>query len=156
MAAFQPVVEPRVIRIRHPAFTLSLRGALVTLRIGLLTVVLVGLAFTSRPTGQSTSQKLPDAVAADARHYSVEFENDIVRVLRVRLGAGESTPAHTHAAYCAIELTDSSLKEGDGPTSESKAGQVFCGDATSHAPKNVGKALAESIVVEFKNRQRAR
>jgi quercetin dioxygenase-like cupin family protein len=86
----------------------------------------------------------------------VEFENDIVRVLRVRLDAGDSTPRHAHPAYCAIELSDSSLKEGDGPTSESKAGQVFCGDATSHAPKNVGKALAESIVVEFKNRQNAR
>ena len=105
---------------------------------------------------QSTAQKLPDAVAADSRHYSVEFENDIVRVLRVRLGAGESAPAHAHAAYCAIEITDSSLQEGNGPISESKAGQVFCGDATSHAPKNVGKAVAESIVVEFKNRQRAR
>ena len=105
---------------------------------------------------QSSSQKMQDAVAADSKHYTVEFENDIVRVLRVRLGAGESTPAHSHTAYCAIELSDSSLKEGNGPVAESKAGQVFCGDATSHAPTNVGKALAESIVVEFKNRQKAR
>jgi hypothetical protein len=105
---------------------------------------------------QSSSQKMQDAVAADSKHYTVEFENDIVRVLRVRLGAGESTPAHAHTAYCAIELSDSSLKEGNGPVAESKAGQVFCGDATSHAPTNVGKALAESIVVEFKNRQKAR
>jgi hypothetical protein len=79
-----------------------------------------------------------------------------VRVLRVRLGAGESAPPHGHVAYCAIELTDSSLREGDGPISESKAKQVFCGDATSHAPRNVGTALAESVVVEFKNRQRAK
>ena len=107
-------------------------------------------------TAQQTAQRLQDAVAADSRHYTVEFENDIVRVLRVRLGAGESTPAHTHAAYCAIEISDSSLREGNGPVSESKAGQVFCGDALSHSPTNVGKALAESIVVEFKNRQRAR
>jgi len=61
-----------------------------------------------------------------------------------------------HSASCAIELTDSSLKEENSPTTESKAGQVFCGDATSHAPQNVGRALAESIVVEFKNRQKAR
>lgn len=105
---------------------------------------------------QSASQKLPDAVTADPKHYTVEFENDIVRVLRVRLGAGESAPSHAHAAYCAIELSDSSLREANGPVSESKAGQVFCGDATSHGPRNVGKALAESVVVEFKNRQRAR
>jgi quercetin dioxygenase-like cupin family protein len=125
------------------------------LRIGLLMLALVLCSPLRISTAQSSAQKLQDAITADSRHYSVEFENDIVRVLRVRLGAGDTTPAHTHSAYCAIELTDSSLKEGSGPTTESKAGQVFCGDATSHAPHNVGKALAESIVVEFKNRQKA-
>src|SRR5215468_6272973 len=128
----------------------------MNLRIGLLTLALVLCAPGKTSTAESTAQKLPDAISADSRHYSVVFENDIVRVLRVRLGAGESTPAHAHSAYCAIEISDSSLKEGNGPVSESKAGQVFCGDATSHAPTNVGKALAESVVVEFKNRQRAR
>ena len=126
------------------------------LRISALVLGLVGTGAAITSLAQPASQKLQDAVAADAKHYSVEFENDVVRVLRVRLGAGESAPRHSHTAYCAIEITDSSLKEGNGPASESKAGQVFCGDATSHAPTNVGKALAESIVVEFKNRQRAR
>ena len=131
---------------------MNVRTAIVTIAIVLS--ALAAFAMTSTP--QATAQKLQDAVTADAKHYSVEFENDIVRVLRVRLGAGESTPRHTHAAYCAIEITDSSLREGNGPVSESKAGQVFCGDVLDHAPRNVGKGLAESIVVEFKNRQRAR
>ena len=121
---------------------MNLRIAIVT-----ITIVLSALAaFAMTSTPQSTAQKLQDAVTADAKHYSVEFENDIVRVLRVRLGANESAPRHSHAAYCAIEITDSSLKEGDGPTSESKAGQVFC-DATAHAPRNVGKALANVLNV---------
>ena len=68
----------------------------------------------------------------------------------------DTAPAYAHPAYCAVEITDSSLREGTGPVSQSKAGRVFCGDALSHGPANVGKALAESIVVEFKNRQRAR
>jgi len=129
---------------------------LMNLRIGAMMVTVALTASATASTAKSTSQKLPDAITADAKHYKVEFENDIVRVLRVRLDAGDSTPPHAHSAYCAIELSDSSRKEGNAPTSESKAGQVFCGDATSHAPKNVGKALAESIVVEFKNRQNAR
>jgi quercetin dioxygenase-like cupin family protein len=129
---------------------------LMNLRIGAAIIAVVLTASATASTAKSASQKLLDAIAADSKHYKVEFENDIVRVLRVRLDAGDSTPRHAHSAYCAIELSDSSLKEGDGPTSESKAGQVFCGDATSHAPKNVGKAMAESIVVEFKNRQTAR
>ncbi len=125
-------------------------------RIGFLVLALVLCVPGKVSTAQSAGQKLQNAVTADSRHYSVEFENDIVRVLRVRLPAGDSAPAHVHSAYCAIELTDSSLKEGNGPTTESKAKQVFCGDATSHAPRNVGPTLAESIVVEFKNRQKAR
>ena len=131
------------------------------MRIGSLVVVGVALIVTltaawGTSRAQSPRPALPDAVTADAKHYTVEFENDIVRVPRVRLGAGESTPSLAHAAYCAVEITDSSLREGNAPVSESKAGQVFCGDATSHAPTNVGKAVAESIVVEFKGRQRAR
>src|SRR5262245_3804401 len=128
----------------------------MSLRIGLVMLVLVLSLSGTTSTAQSTAQRLQDAVTADSKHYTVEFENDIVRVLRVRLGAGDSTPRHSHSAYCAIEITDSSLKEADGPTSESKAGQVFCGDSTSHGPRNVGKNLAESIVVEFKHRQRPR
>jgi hypothetical protein len=120
---------------------------LLTLAIAVLSAS--GMA----PAAQTAAQRLPDAVTADAKHYTVEFENDIVRVLRVKIGAGEVA----HPAYCAVEITDSSLREGSsGQVSNSKAGQVFCGDALSHGPVNVGKAVAESIVVEFKNRQRAR
>lgn len=121
-----------------------------------LLAALAFLASGDAAIAQSAATKLPDAVAADRRHYTAEFENDIVRVLRVGLPAGKSAPAHGHAAYCAIELSDSSLREGTGPVAGSKAGQVFCDDATSHAPQNVGKGLGESIVVQYKNRQRAR
>jgi len=133
-----------------------MKRACTNLRFSILLAALAIPAFADSPAGQSGTGRLPDAVTADAKHYSIEFENDIVRVLRVRLPAGESAPAHSHSAYCAIEITDSSLREGSGPVSQSRAGQVFCGDALSHAPQNVGKGLAESIVVEFKNRQRAR
>ena len=128
----------------------------MTLRAGVLAMVGVAALSASGSMAQTARQNLPDAVSADPKHYSVEFENDIVRVLRVRVGAGENAPAHRHDAYCAIEVSDSSLREGNGPVSNSKTGEVFCGDALSHAPTNVGKAVAESIVVEFKNRQRAR
>ena len=123
---------------------------------GVVAVLVATALSASGSNAQTARQKLPDAVKADPKHYSVEFENDIVRVLRVKVGAGESAPPHSHDAYCAIEVSDSSLREGTGPVSNSKTGEVFCGDATSHGPTNVGKAVAESIVVEFKNRQKAR
>ena len=122
----------------------------------MLAMVVAAALTASGSNAQTARPRLPDAVSADPKHYTVEFENDIVRVLRVKVGAGESAPAHRHDAYCAIEVSDSSLREPNGPVSNSKTGEVFCGDATSHSPTNVGKAVAESIVVEFKNRQRAR
>ena len=86
------------------------------MRFGLGIVILAAVSGLAVGTmAQTAAQKLPDAVTADPKHYTVEFENDIVRVLRVRLGAGESAPSHAHAAYCAIELSDSSLREGNGP-----------------------------------------
>lgn len=33
--------------------------------------------------------EVPDAVAADPKHYSVSFENDVARFVRVRYGPGE-------------------------------------------------------------------
>src|SRR5215471_17041346 len=110
---------------RNSATSTLRRKEHMNTRIALLAAALILLSLGKTSTAQSTAQKLPDAVTADPQHYTVEFENDMVRVLRVRLGAGDSTPRHTHSAYCAIEITDSSLKEADGPTSESKAGQVF-------------------------------
>jgi len=113
------------------------------------------IASAKASTAQTTAQRLPDAITADSKHYKVEFENDIVRVLRVRLDAGDSTPRHAHSAYCAIEISDSSLKEGDGPVSEANP-ERSSAETRRHTPEKCGKALAESIVVEFKNRQNAR
>ena len=127
-------------------------------RTGLLLAALAFLVSGDAPIAQSAATKLPDAVTADRRHYTLEFENDIVRVLRVRLPAGESAPAHAHAAYCAIELSDSSLREGTGPVAESKAGQVFCDliptageqvriEGASHfLQEDRGERLAEEVI----------
>jgi hypothetical protein len=47
-----------------------------------------------------------DAVTADPRHYSVSFENELVRLLRVRYGAEEKSVMHRHPASCTVFLTD--------------------------------------------------
>jgi hypothetical protein len=97
---------------------------------------------------------IPDAIAAGAAHYSVAFENDVVRLLRVNLGAGESVKIHGHPASCTIKLTNSILDDGSDRPVEGKARNVVCGDALSHTLKNVGKETAEAVVIEFKNRRK--
>ena len=47
-----------------------------------------------------------DPVKVDGNHYKVEFENDQVRVLRVKVGAGEKSIMHQHPDAVAIFMTD--------------------------------------------------
>src|SRR5262249_25062782 len=53
---------------------------------------------------------IPDAITADPAHYSVLYENDEVRVLRIKMGPGEASVMHAHPAYCWIQLTDGFFK----------------------------------------------
>lgn len=118
-------------------------------------------AFDNVQTGKSISvssaPNVPDAVAADPRHYSVQFENDDVRLLRIKYGAGEKSVMHAHPASCSVILTRSVFKMtlGDSKvsTSEDEPGTVGCVDAGVHLPENTGKTPAEVILIEFKNRQ---
>ena len=43
-----------------------------------------------------------DPIACDPRHYTVEFENERIRVLRIRYGPHEKSPMHSHPALVAI------------------------------------------------------
>jgi quercetin dioxygenase-like cupin family protein len=94
-----------------------------------------------------------DPVKVDARHYKVELENDRVRVIRIRYGAGEKSVMHSHPASLAVFLTDSEVKftYPDGRTENVKAnaGSVLHMDANTHLPENTGKPF-ELIQVEFK------
>ena len=102
------------------------------------------------------SSEYPDAVTADPDHYSIEFENDVVRLLRIAYGGGEESVLHYHPANCAVPVSGGSwqMTDGDGAVIEDSMslGEVECGDATVHLPKNTGDA-AELILIEFKGRE---
>ncbi len=46
-----------------------------------------------------------DPVKVDPHHYKVEFENDRVRVLPIKYGAGEKLVMHSHPESIAVFLT---------------------------------------------------
>jgi len=99
---------------------------------------------------------IPDAVTADPRHYSLSFENELVRLLRVNYGSGEKSVMHRHAASCVVFLTDQTynftLPDGTTEPASVPGGALGCGDGTVHLPENIGKDAAEFIMIEFKNR----
>jgi quercetin dioxygenase-like cupin family protein len=95
-----------------------------------------------------------DPVKVDPRHYTVEFENERVRVLRIKYGAGEKSVMHSHPESIAVFLTDSHAKftYPDGRTEDIKpsGGTVQHMDAFTHLPESLSNAPFEVIQVELK------
>jgi quercetin dioxygenase-like cupin family protein len=95
-----------------------------------------------------------DAVEVDPDHYSVVFENEKVRAVRIAYGAGEKSVMHYHPAGVAVFLTDHHVKftMPDGETAEvkAKAGDSIWLEPGHHLPENVSDEAWELILVEMK------
>jgi len=117
--------------------------------------VIIGIA-SSALVAQRGTGSLPDAVRADPAHYSVSFENELVRLLRVKYGPGEKSVMHRHSASCVVFLTDQTfnftLPDGTTEPASVPGGALGCSDGNVHLPQNIGAAAAEFIMVEFKDR----
>jgi len=117
--------------------------------------VIIGIA-SSALVAQRGTGSIPDAVRADPAHYSVSFENELVRLLRVRYGPGEKSVMHRHTASCVVFLTDQTfnftLPDGTTEPASVPGGALGCSDGNVHLPQNIGSVAAEFIMVEFKDR----
>lgn len=95
-----------------------------------------------------------DAVELDPGHYSVEIENDAVRVLRISYGPGEESVMHSHPASVAVFLTDfegeMTLPDGSTETASVPAGTVSFSPSATHLPKNVSDSRFELVEIELK------
>lgn len=97
-----------------------------------------------------------DAITADPKHYKVEFENEQVRVLRIKYGPGEKSVMHQHPANVAVFLTDGrgkfTLPDGNSMNAAMKAGTAEWRAGEKHLPENVGDKPFELILVELKGK----
>ena len=125
--------------------------------------VVLGLALgiaSSALLAQRGTESIPEAVSADPTHYSVSFENEVVRFLRIKYGPGEKSVMHRHSASCVVFLTDQTfnftLPDGTTEPASVPAGALGCGDGNVHLPENIAADPAEFIMVEFKDRDRFR
>ena len=95
-----------------------------------------------------------DPVKVDPTRHKVEVENDKVRVLRIKIKAGDTTKQHEHPNAVAIFLTDVKTRftRGDGTTREgtNKRGEAIWAAGEKHTVKNVAGRPAEIILVELK------
>lgn len=97
-----------------------------------------------------------DPVKVDQKHYTVEFENSQVRVLRIKVGPHEKSVMHRHPNAVAIFLTDTNGKftfpDGTSRDINAKAGEALWTPAITHLPENTSDQPFEVIVVELKSK----
>jgi quercetin dioxygenase-like cupin family protein len=95
-----------------------------------------------------------DPVMTDPKHYSVEFENESVRVVRISYGPHERSDMHDHPDGVAVFLTDQQSKfiypGGESEILRAKAGEVKWMDSFTHMPENIAAESMELIYVEIK------
>ena len=101
-----------------------------------------------------------DPVKVDAKHYTLEFENDEVRVLRIKVGPNEKSVMHKHPNAVAIFLTEVNGKftfpDGTSLDVTSKAGEARWTSAITHLPENKSDQPFEVILVELKSKATAK
>jgi quercetin dioxygenase-like cupin family protein len=108
-----------------------------------------------KPGGAGPALGELDPLKVDPNHYKVEMENDQVRVVRVRIPAGETAPMHHHARKrVVVYLSDANFEQtgSDGKVvrSSQKAGDVIWSEAEiTHREANQGGDF-EGLVVELK------
>ncbi len=95
-----------------------------------------------------------DAPSVAPNLYKVLFENDKVRVLETRYGAGVKSEMHSHPDLVAVALTPAkaifTLADGHTADIEMRAGQAFFIDGQEHTVENMGTSEFHVILVELK------
>ncbi len=95
-----------------------------------------------------------DPVEVDPKHYGVEFEDERVRVLRVRYGPHEKSKLHWHPPAVVVILSDCDFRfysMGRQQNILGSKGQIICyEEAVEHAPENLSDEPFEAIMIEIK------
>ena len=114
-----------------------------------LTAAVAGLALLA--SAWSSAQ---DVVQVGGDTHKVLLENAQVRVLAVKVKAGEKVPMHSHPASVSYVLSDGKLRitlaDGKSVDKEPKAGAATWSDAVTHAVENIGTSDFSQVQIELK------
>lgn len=128
-------------------------GPHVSENVGMTTYRIVEVELKNK--GGARPESALDPVRVDPGRYKVEFENDQVRVLRVRYGPREAGVLHEHILNrVVVPLTEERMQVTgeDGKVTETvgHAGDVSMGGAARHREENLSLLPFEVAVVELK------
>jgi hypothetical protein len=105
--------------------------------------------------GGAVTYSKDDMVKVAPEIYTVELENNQVRILRVKLAPHQKVPEHEHMlSRVTVPVTEVNqaitTPDGKKSTSQSKPGDASFGGPTRHREENTLDHPVEYIIVEFK------
>ncbi len=123
-------------------------------------VLVLCLASCSKSEPEAVSEPIAaeagggDPTVIDSDHYSTEFENEAVRIVRIAYGAGEESVMHYHPDSVAVFVTDHlvQMTMPDGSTEEIAAdiGDAIFLPGGQHLPKNISDSAWELVLIELR------
>ena len=97
---------------------------------------------------------MKDPIKVDPNHYTVAFENERVRVLRISYGPKEKSVMHGHPDSVAVMLKDAHVRfhlpDGKAEEMHAKAGDFQWVPGGDHLPENLSDNSLEVILIELK------
>ena len=124
-------------------------GSFAPCRIAALALAASCALLVNAPAGAQ------DVVQVGGDTHKVLLENAQVRVLAVKVKAGEKVPMHSHPASVSYVLSDGklhiTLADGKTVDREPKAGTASWSEAVTHAVENVGTSDFTQVQIELKN-----
>ena len=117
------------------------------------TVTIVELELKNK--GRKVTPPAMDPLKVAPKNYTVELDNDQVRVLRSRIGAKGSVPLHEHGLHrVVVFITDQDFKitKADGTVDlvKHKAGDVIWSAPVTHKEENLSGQPFEIAIIEIK------
>lgn len=117
-------------------------------------VVCAALTVAALVPGQLLAQdQAADPTKVASEQYTVEMENDAVRVLRVSYAPGAKSALHAHPGHVAILTTDGTYRvtgaDGEVRDIAGKRGDAVWAPAGAHTIENPGEAQMDAILVEI-------
>ncbi len=105
--------------------------------------------------GKSAGASALDPLKVAPKNYTVQFENDQVRVVRATANPKQKLPLHEHSLNrVTVLITDQNFRitnsDGTVLTPQKKAGEVSWGTPVKHTEENLNDKPFEVIMVELK------
>jgi len=110
---------------------------------------------------QDQNNSILTSTEAAPNHYELEFENEYLRIIRVKYSPGETSAMHSHEPTVGVTLTGgqgifADLEGNSVSRPENFPGDVLADDGIPHSVTSISKSDEELIFIEVKKKYKSK